>query len=360
VGCVTENMLTLSYSLPEKKYDTPEKMNAFNEALLERVRTIPGVRAVALGNTLPAAGYWGDFVFTVKEHPPLKAGEDLPEGVVRRADPGYFSALGIPLVNGRFFTSDERVARSYKVIVSRQLVRQYFPGDNPIGKHLLVPAHPHAGAPGDVDYEIVGVVGDTLYRVGKDSKATIYFPILEGVAGGMLAVHTTSEPLQFSVTVQKQIASLDPELPVSDVRTLDQVIGESLVDASLSATLVLAFAILSLLLASVGLYGVLSYLTTQRTSELGIRMALGAQRDQLLQLMLIDGLRPALFGLGLGLLMSFAATRIFQSMLFGTKPLDPVVLSGVIATLLAVAVLACLAPAWRASRLDPMQALRTD
>jgi predicted permease len=362
VGCVTDNMLTLGYSLPEKKYDTPEKVNAFNEALLERVRGIPGVRAAALGNTLPAAGYWGDYVFMVKEHPPLKAGEDLPEGLVRWADPGYFSALGIPLVNGRFFTNDERVARSYKVIVSHQLVRQYFPGDNPIGKHLRVPAHAHAGAPGDVDYEIVGVVGDTLYQVGKEQKATMYFPIFEGFAGGgnMLAVHTASEPLQFSVTVQKQIASLDPGLPVSDVRTLNQVIGESLVNASLSATLVLAFAILSLLLASVGLYGVLSYLTTQRTSELGIRMALGAQRDQLLQLMLVDGLRPALFGLGLGLVLSFAATRIFQSMLFGTKPLDPVVLSGVIATLLAVAVLACLAPAWRASRLDPVQALRTE
>jgi putative ABC transport system permease protein len=364
VGCVTENVLTLRYSLPEKKYNSPEKMNAFNEALLERVRTIPGVRAAALGNTLPAAGYWGDDVFTVKEHPPLGSGEELPDALTRWADPGYFSALGIPLVSGRFFTSDERVARSYKVIVSRQLVRQYFPGDNPIGKHLHVPAHAHAGAPNDVDYEVVGVVGDTLYQVGKETKATMYFPILEGVTGGnniqMLAVHTASEPLQFSVAVQKQIASLDPGLPVSDVRAMNQVIGESLVNASLSATLVLAFAILSLLLASVGLYGVLSYLTTQRTTELGIRMALGAQRDQLLQLMLVDGLRPALFGLGLGLVASFATTRIFQSMLFGTKPLDPVVLSGVIATLLAVAVLACLAPAWRASRLDPMQALRTE
>jgi len=184
--------------------------------------------------------------------------------------------------------------------------------------------------------------------------------MLEGVSGAMLAVHTASDPLQFAVTVQKQIAALDPKLPVSDVRTMNQVIDESLVSASLSATLVLVFAVLSLLLASVGLYGVLSYLTTQRTAELGIRMALGAQRDQLLQLMLVDGLRPALFGLGLGLVMSFAATRIFQSMLFGTKALDPVVLSGVIATLLAVAVLACLAPAWRASRLDPMQALRTE
>jgi putative ABC transport system permease protein len=246
------------------------------------------------------------------------------------------------------------------VIVSHQLARQYFPGENPLGKHLRVPAHAHAGAPDDIDYEIVGVVADTLYRVGKDAKPTMYFPILEGFPGGTLAVRTASDPLQFSVTVQKQIASLDPALPVSDVLTMDQVIGQSLVNASLSATLVLVFAILSLLLAAVGLYGVLSYLTTQRTSELGIRMALGAQRDQLLQLMLVDGLRPALFGLGLGLVASYAATRIFQSMLFGTQPLDPVVLSAVIATLLAVAILACLIPAWRASRLDPMQALRTE
>src|SRR5579863_5047917 len=128
VGCATEKMLTLQYSLPEKKYDTPEKMNAFHEALLQRVKSIPGVRAAALGSTLPAAGYWGDFVFTVKEHPPLKPGEEMPDALMRWADPGLFSALGIPLVSGRFFTDDERGTRSYKVIVSRQLVRQYFPG----------------------------------------------------------------------------------------------------------------------------------------------------------------------------------------------------------------------------------------
>ena len=361
VGCVTENMLTLRYGLPQKKYDTPEKVNEFNEALLERVRAMPGVRSAALGSSLPGAGYGGDFVFTVVEHPPLQPGEELPDAMDRWADPGYFSALGIPLVSGRFFTNDERVARSYKVIVSRQLVRQYFAGENPIGRHLRVPAHFHPEAPAAVDYEIVGVVGDTLYQVGREPRPTMYFPILEGVGGlNMLAVHTASEPLQFSLPVQRQIASLDPGLPVSDVRTLNQVIGGSLVNARLSATLVLAFAILSLLLASVGLYGVLSYLTTQRTSELGIRMALGAQRDQLLQLMLVDGLRPALFGLGLGLVASFAATRIFQSMLFGTKPLDPVVLASVVATLLAVAVLACFTPAWRASRLDPTTALRTE
>lgn len=362
VGCVTGNTLTLRYSLPAKTYDTPEKVNAFHETLLERVRSMPGVRSVALGNTVPGAGYWGDFVFTVTEHAPPKSGENLPDAVSRWADPGYFSALGIPLLSGRFFTSDDRADRSYKVIVSHQLVQRYFSGDNPIGRHLRVPAHAHPGAPDVFDYEVVGVVGDTLYQVGQPPKPAMYFPMLEGLTGEtvMLAVHTATDPLQFSVPVQKQIAALDPGLPVSNVRSMDQVIGESLVNASLSATLVLAFAVLSLFLASVGLYGVLSYLATQRTSELGIRMALGAQRDQLLRLMLIDGLRPALFGLVLGLVVSFAATRVLQSMLFGTTPLDPAVLSGVVATLLAVAVLACLAPAWRASHLDPMKALRTE
>lgn len=361
VGCVTQNTLTLFYGLPGNRYDAPQKVNAFNETLLERVRAVPGVRAVALGNSVPGAGFWGDCVFTVKEHPPFMPGGDMPDALIRWSDPGYFTALRIPLVRGRFFTSDDRIDQSYKVIVSRQLVRQYFPGENPIGKHLHVPAHFHPGMPNNVDYEIVGVVGDTLYQVGKEPKATMYFPILEGDQNGvMLAVRTATDPLQFSVPVQKAIASLDPELPVSNVLTMNQMIEESLVNASLSARLVLAFAILSLILAAVGLYGVLSYLTAQRTTELGIRIALGAQRDQLLRLMLLDGLGPALFGLGFGLVGGVTATRIFQSMLFGTKPLDPVVLTGVVGTLLVVAVLACLAPAWRASRLDPMRALRTD
>ena len=248
--------------------------------------------------------------------------------------------------------------------MSRRLVQQYFPGgDDPIGQHLRVPTHAHDGAPNEIDYEIVGVVGDTLYQVGKEPKATMYFPLFEGVTFNntqMLAVRTTLDPLQSSLPIQRLIAALDPELPVSDVSTMDQVIGESVGNQKLSATLVLAFATLSLLLAAVGLYGVLSYLMAQRTTELGIRIALGAQRHQVLQLMVMDGVRPALLGLGLGLVASIGATRIFQSMLFGTKPLDPLVLCGVIATLLAVAVLACLAPAWRASRLDPMRALRTE
>ncbi len=360
VGCVADNTLTLQYDLPGKKYDTPERQNAFNEALLAQVRAMPGVRGAALGTTVPGTGYWGTDEFTVKEHPPLKTSEHLPDALTRWADPGYFSALGIPLVGGRFFTSDERVARSYKVIVSRQLVQQYFAGEDPIGKHLHFPGRAHDGAPNLMDWEIVGVVGDILYQVGKEPKATAYFPILEGRSGSTLVVHTASDPLAYSVPIQKLIAALDPELPVSHVFTMQQIIEQSLGNASLSASLVLAFAVLSLLLASVGLYGVLSYLTMQRTGEIGLRMALGAQREQVLRLMLSDGLGPALYGLLLGLAASAGAVRLIQSMLYGTRPLDPAIFAAVAVTLLVVAALACLIPAWRASRIDPMQALRTE
>jgi putative ABC transport system permease protein len=242
------------------------------------------------------------------------------------------------------------------VIISSQLTRQYFPGENPIGKHLRPPSE------GNRNYEVIGVVGDTLYKVGQPLRAAMYFPILKGESGRpvTLAVRTGSDPLATSVAVQKQIAVLDPALPVSDVLTLDQVIGDSLLNASFSATIVLAFAVLSLVLACVGLYGVLSYLMALRTTELGIRVALGARREELLRLMLLDGMRPAFLGLGLGLIAGAAATQAIASMLYGTRPLDPAVFAVVAGALLLVAMLACLVPAWRASRLDPMQALRTE
>ncbi len=356
VGCVTENVLTLRYSLPAVKYDKPEKANAFSDRLLQRLRALPGVQGVALGTAVPGGGYGGDDIFSIKERPPLKPGEDLPDAIYRSADPGYFSALQIPLMQGRFFTSDDRVERANKVIISRQLAREYFNGENPLGKHL------HVGARDNADYEIVGVVGDTLWRVGEASKATMYFPLLAGKTdeGMALAVHTVSNPLAMSVAVQKEIAQLDSELPVTDVLSLSQVIGESLDNASFSAALVLAFAALSLLLACVGLYGVLSYLITLRMTEIGIRMALGAQRDQVLALVLADGFKPALAGVALGLVASAAAVRLMQSFLYKTEALDPLVFIAVTATLLLVAAVACIVPAWRASRLDPVRALRTE
>jgi predicted permease len=317
VGCATDNVLTMSYSLPEKKYDSPEKVNAFNETLLEKVRAMPGVRAAALGSIMPGTGDRSSDSFTIPEHPRIASGTLLPDALYRRADPGYFSALQIPLLKGRFFTSDDRNGRPKTIVISHQLAQQYFPGEDPLGKRL------HIVARGDADYEIVGVVADTLHQVGLPVRATMYLPILNGESdpGGVsLVVRTTSDPLAFSVPIQKQIAELDPELPVSDVLTMKKIIEQSLGNASLSASLVLAFAVLALLLASIGLYGVLSYLTTQRTGEIGVRLALGAQREQVVRLMLGDGLRPAVYGLVLGLLVSTGAARLIQSMLYGPPP----------------------------------------
>lgn len=356
VGCTTDNVLTMSYSLPEKKYDSPEKANAFNEALVDTVRAIPGVRAAALGYVVPGGGYGGDDVFTIPEHPAIAPGAALPDAMIRSASPAYFSALQIPLLSGRFFTRDDRAGRPKTVIISRQMAQQYFPGEDPIGKHLHVPAQDNA------DFQIVGVVGDTLYQVGQPGKPTMYFPVLNVIKerGFTLVVRAASDPLALSIPVQKKIARLDPELPVSDVFTMKQIIERSLGNASLSASLVLAFALLSLVLAWVGLYGVLSYLTTQRNGEIGIRLALGARREQVIRLMLGDGMQPAIYGLVLGLVASLGAVRLIESMLYGMKPLDPGIFAAAAATLLMVAALACLVPAWRASRVDPMQAVRIE
>ncbi|MGH9590650.1 MAG: ADOP family duplicated permease, partial [Terracidiphilus sp.] len=232
LGCVTNNVLTMDYSLPQQKYDAPEKRNAFNEALLQKIRALPGVRAAALGTSVPGSGWGGDDVFTIPEHPPISPGSLLPDAMIRAASPQYFSALGIPLLSGRFFTPDDRAGRPKTVVISRQLARQYFPGEDPIGKHLNASAHDNA------DYQIVGVVGDTLYQVGQPIKPTMYFPVLNADAdmhGLTLVVRTVSNPLAYSVPVQKQIAALDPQLPVSDVSTMQQIVEQSLGNASLSA-----------------------------------------------------------------------------------------------------------------------------
>jgi ABC-type antimicrobial peptide transport system permease subunit len=205
------------------------------------------------------------------------------------------------------------------------------------------------------------VVGDVRGTVTSSIEPAIYFPLFRGEENSVsLAVVTGSDPLDLALAIQKTIADMDPNLAASDILTMDQILGRSTVDARFETTLLLLFAIVSLLLAAVGLYGVLSYLVSQRQGEIGIRIALGARREQVLRTTLLDGLRPALFGLVVGLAASVAAVRLLRSMLYETQPLDPAVFAAVAAILLLVATLACTVPAWRASRLDPMQALRTE
>jgi ABC-type antimicrobial peptide transport system permease subunit len=189
----------------------------------------------------------------------------------------------------------------------------------------------------------------------------MYFPLYKGTeSGATLAVRGIRDATSFALPIQELVQQLDPELPVADILTMDQMIGKSTLDASFDATLVLAFAVLSLVLAAVGLFGVLSCIIAQRTAEIGIRIALGARRETVLSLMLLDGLRPAFFGLAFGLAGSIVAARLIRSMLYGTRPLDPAVFLTVIAILMSVAAAACFIQVWRASRMDPMQALRDE
>ncbi|MGC1296308.1 MAG: FtsX-like permease family protein, partial [Alloacidobacterium sp.] len=210
-------------------------------------------------------------------------------------------------------------------------------------------------------FEIVGVVGDTLWSLREPAGPTMYFPILSGPWWwSSIAVRSDQDVTTLALPVQKLLAKLDPNLPVADVLTMEQSIGKSTLDANFTSMLVLAFAVIALLLAAVGLYGVLSYMATQRSSEIGIRIALGAPRSSVLRLLLVDGLTPAWIGLVLGLIASGFTVQLIRSMLYGAQPLDWTIFTAVAALLSLVAATACVIPAWRASRLDPVQALRME
>jgi len=358
LGIAGNRVLTMGYSLPRQQYSKPEQGVAFGRSLLDRVKRIPGIESVSLGTGVPGSGWWGDQVFIIPERPHDK-GDKQPDALTRFADPTYFATLGIPLISGRVFSDHDLLDTSKKVIVSAALVKRYYPGENVLGRTIVMGT--------DITnrkraYEIIGVVGDTLYHVGEPTKPTTYFPVsaIEPGQRITLVVRTAGDPSSYAVAIQKEISALDPQLPVVDVLTISQIIGESVVNESFSASLVLVFAVLSLVLAGVGLYGVLSYLVTQRVMEIGIRIALGARRSQVLRLVLLDGLRPVLAGTLIGVCGGVAVGYVIRSLLYGTKPLDPLVLAGMLSALVFVAGAACAAPAWRASSVDPMQALRTE
>jgi len=359
LGCTTKNVLTMNYFLRGDKYSKPEQIVNFDTQLLDRVRDLPGVESAGITNVVPGDGYYGDHEFWIPEHPPQPPGEHH-FAAYRTADPDYFTTLQIPLVRGRFFSENERLEHDKYMIVNQEFVRQSFPAEDPLGKHLRVEWRTQQGE----NYEIMGVVGDTSYQIDLSPRPMMWFPILAGIPGNsadsVLVVRSTKDVMSLATPIQKVIASFDPDLPVKNILTMEQIVNESTVNPSFTATLVLSFAGSSLLLATVGLYGVLSYLVTQRTPEIGIRMALGAERERVLRLMLLDGLRPALIGLALGIGASVAVTRLIRSVLYGTSPLDPTVFVLVIVTLLLSSTAACLVPAWRAARINPMHALRAE
>jgi predicted permease len=321
------------------------------------LRRLPGVRGAGLVSVPPGGGPSEDRVFSILERPAPSYILQY-DAVVLTADPQYFSVMQIPLLRGRVFTEHERLNNDHYIVVSKTFADRYFSGDDPVGKHVQVDWATKAEV-----FEILGEVGDTVFDVTKPVQPAMYFPILSGIPDqtteATIVAYTSVDPLAMSMPIQQQISALEPELPVYNALTMGQILGKTTASQGFAANLVLAFAALSLLLAAVGLYGVLSYLITQRTPDIGLRIALGAQRAQVLRLVLFDGLRPALLGLILGWAVSAGATQLLRSMLYGTGPLDPATFAAAATLLVAVAALACLIPAWRASRIDPMQALRT-
>src|SRR5208282_5711557 len=239
-----------------------------------------------------------------------------------------------------------------EVITSQSFAGQYFPDEDPIGRHIRVRGKTAV---------IVGIVGDTRYAIGEAPRPMQYYPLDAGIENvGTLVIRSSHNLEQFALPVQRIVSEMDRDLPVSDVLTMNQLLGRSTLDQSFNTALLVAFATLSLVLAAVGLFGVMSYIAGQRTTEIGIRLALGAKREQVMRKILLDGMWPAVFGLVVGLAASLEAGQLMRDLLYEIGPLDPAVYAVVATTLLAVAAFACIVPAWRASRVDPMQALRAE
>jgi len=353
MGCISQGVLTMHLGLPDARYATPAQRANFFDTLLQRVRALPGVDAAGFVTAAPGQGYEGDWGFTIVEHPPLPQGKGV-FAINRWADAKYFAAMGIPILHGRTFDDGKRLDAANEVIISQSFANRYFPGEDPIGKHVHVEIKHRTSV-------VVGVVGDTRFDVGEKPAPMQYYPLNAGVETvGTLVIRSGHDVEQYAMPVERIVSEMDHDLPVSDVLTMNQLVGKNTFDQSFNATLLTAFATLSLLLAAVGLFGVMSYIAAQRTTEIGIRIALGAKREQVMRKMLLDGMRPAALGLVLGLAASLEAGRLMRDLLYEIKPLDPAVFAVVAATLLAVAAIACTVPAWRASRLDPMQALRSE
>jgi predicted permease len=291
------------------------------------------------------------------EHPPLPKGVGL-DTLRRSVDPGYFAAMGIPLLRGRDFRDDERLNHARTVLIDESTAEQFFPREDPIGRHIRI-----IDTDDKPSYEIVGIVRKTRWMVSQPPMPSYYLPLFNGREGdASLAVRGKGnvDVESLAVPIQKIFGQIDPDLPVADVLTMRQNIGAATRQNQFNSILVLAFAIIALVLAAVGLYGMLSYLVTQRAAEFGIRIALGAQRMQVIRLTLSDGLAPVLIGLLAGLAGGAAVVRLIRSMLYGIGFFDWSVFSTVVLVIAVTAAMASIFPAWRTTRLDPAQSLRAE
>ena len=353
-GFDSSSVLTMRMQLPVAKYREDAQRIRFFHDLTTRVAAVPGVRAVGAISYLPLAGLGAATGFTIDGQPPLPPGQSNTTDVTV-CDNGYFRAMNVPLVRGRLFTDREMREKADVVIVNETLARRYFPNGDPLGKRVTI----NMTDP-NVPTEIVGVVGDTLFAgMAAAARPTTYWPHPQLAYAAMtLTVRTASEPMGFAALVQNEIRALDKDQPVSDVRTMDAWVARSLAQTRFSSLLLTLFASLALLLAAIGIYGVMSYAVSMRTSEIGIRLALGAEARDIVSMIVGNAVRLAGIGLAIGVALSLVLSRTLNSLLYQTAGTDVATFTSVIGVLGAVAVLASYFPALRASRIPPVEALR--
>jgi predicted permease len=353
-GFDPENLLTMRLQLAGQAYND-QRRRAFHDECLARVGALPGVRAAAITLSLPIDGSWWNSVFIAADKP-VPPRPELPSSAYTPVSANYFDAMGIRLLKGRAFTSADTQNSAMVIVVNETLARRIWPDENPIGKRLKQ-GWPESQGPWR---EVVGVVADIkLNGLERDTPMQTYLPITQIPIGSVgLVVRTAGDPLLLANAVEGTIHSIDKDLPVSAIRSMEQLLGISMAQRRLTMTLLMSFAALALLLAGVGIYGVIAYSVRQRTRELGIRMALGAKRHDVLRLILTQGLKLALIGVSIGLLAAIALTRWMKSMLFNVDPIDSFTFATIPVVLLIVALFACWIPARRATKVDPMVALR--
>ena len=356
LGFRPERLLTFRVSPSGPNFDTDPKYSAFYDQIAERVRSLPGVDAVGVINTLPLAK-GPTTAFRVDGRPPITS-DKWARVNYRSVSPDYFRAVGVPVLKGRAFDAHDNESAPFVVVVNQSLARRDFPGEEPLGKRINTGGTRSDGQP--IWFEIVGVVGDVRsLELSSEPMPEIYSSYLQDPFAGMsFVVRTAVEPEGLIPSVREAVRQVDRAQPVTEFREMERVVGDAAAQPRFNSLLLAVFAGLSLLLAAAGIYGVMSYGVTQRTREIGLRVALGARRRDVLKLVVGRGMVLTLLGVGIGLAASFGLTRLLRSLLFGVSETDPLTFAGVALLLTSVSLLACYVPARRATRVDPMVALR--
>ncbi len=357
-GLVPENVLTFNVGLPEIKYNY-EKQSQFFIDLKSRLESTPGVQSASSILPLPLSGDRFSITFEIEGRP--MAPKDHPSGDFFSTGVGYFRAMGIPIIKGRDFDDRDRYGATPVVIITETLARQFFPNEDAIGKRIKPGINTIEGDKTTMR-EIIGVVGDVRNRsLDTEPKPAYYVPQTQVPFDQMaMVVKTAGDPHSLISAATKQVGAMDQDIPVFAVKTMEEYLSASVATPRFSTTLLSIFAAVALVLTVVGLYGVMSYSVAQRTNEIGIRLALGAQSRDVLMMIVKQGSVLIILGLVIGLAGAFALTRLIASLLFGVTAKDPLTFGAVAVLLAAVALLACYVPAWRATKVDPMEALRCE